>query len=187
MWLVVGLGNPGDEYADTRHNIGFRVIDTLAAGISASVKIKTTDYVFGKGFIGEQKVLLMKPLTFMNRSGIAVMGAIRKFDDIDNILVIHDDLDLDAGVIRIKKNGSSGGHNGIKSIIEFLNSKDFLRIKIGIGRPNRGAAEKYVLKRFSKQEKPLIDVVVEQAVDAVSLILNKGVSHAQNIFHQDKP
>ena len=185
MWLVVGLGNPGEEYADTRHNIGFRVIDTLAAGISVSVKIKTTNYVFGQGFIGEQKMLLMKPLTFMNRSGIAVMGALSKFEDIDNILIVHDDLDLDTGVIRIKKSGSSGGHNGIKSIIDVLNSKDFIRLKVGIGRPNRGPAEKYVLKKFNKQERPLIDEAVINAVDAVSVIVNKGVSHAQNIFHQD--
>ena len=185
MWLVAGLGNPGEEYADTRHNVGFWVIDTLAAEMSASVKIKTTNYVFGKGFIGEQKVLLMKPLTFMNRSGIAVMDAIRKFDDIENILIIHDDLDLDIGVIRIKKTGSSGGHNGIKSIIERLNSKDFLRLKVGIGRPNRGSAERYVLKKFNKQERPLIDEAVVNAVEAVSVIVNKGVAHAQNIFHQE--
>ncbi len=184
MWLVAGLGNPGDKYANTRHNAGFMVIDYLAAGSSISLKLKTTDYIFGRGFIGTQKVVLIKPLTFMNRSGIAVMQALRKFDEIDNILVIHDDLDLETGIVRIKKSGSSGGHNGINSIIDSLNSKDFLRMKIGIGRPGRGTAEKYVLKNFNKKELPVMEEAVEKAAEAVEVVLNKGVTQAQNIFHR---
>ena len=183
MWLVVGLGNPGDDYAKTRHNIGFMVIDALAARFAVSIRQKTTNFVYGRGFIEEQKAILIKPLTFMNRSGIAVWDAIRKYDDIDNVLVVHDDLDLDTGVIRIKKTGSSGGHNGIQSIIERLGSKDFIRLKIGIGRPERGSAEKYVLRRFSKQERPVIDEAIETAADAVQTILTQGVPSAQNTFH----
>jgi PTH1 family peptidyl-tRNA hydrolase len=183
MWLVVGLGNPGDDYAQTRHNVGFMVVDALAVRFSISIKQKTTNFVCGRGFIEEQKAILIKPLTFMNRSGIAVWDAIRKYDDIDNVFVVHDDLDLDTGVIRIKKTGSSGGHNGIQSIIERLGSKDFIRLKIGIGRPNRGIAEKYVLRRFNKQERPLIEEAIETAADAIQLILTKGVSSAQNTFH----
>jgi len=183
MWLVAGLGNPGDEYEKTRHNIGFMVIDTLAARLNIPLKQKSTNYIFGRGLIEEQKVILMKPLTFMNRSGIAVRDLIWKFDEIDNVLVIHDDLDLEPGVIRIRKTGSSGGHNGIKSIIDCLNSKEFIRLKIGIGRPEREAAERYVLKGFNKQERPLIEEAIETAADAVALILNKGVTYAQNAIH----
>ncbi len=185
MWLVVGLGNPGDDYADTRHNIGFMVIDVLSARFKISIRQKTTNFVYGRGFIEDQKAILIKPLTFMNRSGIAVWDAIRKYEEIDNILVVHDDLDLDTGVIRIKKTGSSGGHNGIQSIIERLGSNDFIRLKIGIGRPNRGPAEKYVLRPFNKQERPVMEEAVERAADAIPVILTKGVSHAQNVFHRD--
>jgi len=184
MWLVAGLGNPGEDYADTRHNIGFMVVDALAAGLSVGIKQKTSSFVYARGFIGERAAVLIKPLTFMNRSGIAVRDALGKFDDIDNILVVHDDLDLDAGVVRIKKNGSSGGHNGVQSIIEFLGTKDFIRLKIGIGRPERGAIEKYVLKGFNKQERPLMEEAVVIAAEAVHVILNKGVTHAQNVFHR---
>ncbi|MBI5666088.1 MAG: aminoacyl-tRNA hydrolase [Nitrospirae bacterium] len=183
MWLVAGLGNPGDDYADTRHNIGFMVIDALSARCSISIRQKAANFIYGRGFIGEQKALLIKPLTFMNRSGDAVWEAIRMNEDMDNILVVHDDLDLETGVIRIRKAGSSGGHNGVQSIIDRLGSQDFIRLKIGIGRPNRGPAEKYVLRRFNKQERPVIEEAVEIAADAIQEILAKGVASAQNKFH----
>jgi len=183
MWLVAGLGNPGDEYERTRHNTGFMVIDALAARYSISIRQKTTNFIFGKGLIEDRKAILVKPLTFMNRSGVAVREALFKFDEIENLLVVHDDLDLDTGVIRIKKTGSSGGHNGIQSIIDSLNSKDFLRIKIGIGRPTRISPERYVLRAFNKQEKTIIDEAVENAVDAVRFIITEGIAHAQSRFH----
>ncbi len=183
MWLVAGLGNPGDEYSDTRHNIGFAVIDALADRYSISLKQKTSSYKFGRGFIEDKKAVLIKPLTFMNRSGIAVRDALFKNDEIENLIIIHDDLDLEPGVVRIKEKGSSGGHNGIQSIIDFLNSKDFIRIKIGIGRSQRMYPEKYVLRPFNKKEKPLIKEAVEAAADAVQEILARGVSSAQNKFH----
>lgn len=186
MWLVVGLGNPGDDYADTRHNIGFMVIDTLAARLSIPLKKKASTYMYGKGFIGEHKVILIKPFTYMNRSGIAVWDAIRTYDEIDNVLVVHDDLDLETGVIRIRTTGSSGGHNGIQSIIDSLGSKDFIRLKIGIGSPKRGDAEKFVLKRFNRQERPVIEEAIERGADAIKEILTKGVSSAQNIFHNQQ-
>ncbi len=183
MWLVAGLGNPGNDYAKTRHNIGFMVIDALAAGSSISIKQKRANYLFGRGVIGEQKAILIKPLTFMNRSGIAVRDAVRRYD-IDSILVVHDDIDLPTGVIRIRKSGSSGGHNGIESIINTLGTRDFIRVKIGIGRSDRIPPEKYVLRAFNKQEQTLIKEAVEKAADAVTVILNKGVSFAQNRFHR---
>ena len=184
MWLVAGLGNPGDEYADTRHNIGFAVIDALASRCSISLKQKTSNYIFGRGFIEDQKVILVKPLTFMNRSGIAVRDVLYKNEEIDNLIIIHDDLDLEPGVVRIREKGSSGGHNGIQSIIDFLNSKDFIRLKIGIGRSEKIYPEKYVLRPFNKKERPLIEEAVVRSVDAVTDILSKGVSYSQNFHHK---
>ena len=183
MWLVAGLGNPGDDYAKTRHNIGFMVIDALAAGSSIPVRQKTADYLFGRGVIGEQETILIKPLTFMNRSGIAVKDAAGRYDT-DGIIVVHDDIDLPPGVIRIRRSGSSGGHNGIESIINALGTRDFIRVKIGIGRPDRIPPEKYVLRPFSRHELPLMEEAVERAAEAVTVILNKGVSYAQNMFHR---
>lgn len=183
MWLVAGLGNPGDEYADTRHNIGFMVVDLLSARWSIAIRQKTSNFICGRGFIREQKALLIKPLTFMNRSGNAVWEALRMHEEIENILVVHDDLDLETGVIRIKTAGSSGGHNGVQSIIDRLGSQDFIRLKIGIGRPSRGPAEKYVLHRFNKQERPVMEEAVARAADAVQEVLASGVTCAQNMFH----
>lgn len=183
MWLIAGLGNPGDEYADTRHNAGFMVIDRLAARHSIPLRQKTDSYLFGRGFIEDRKVILIKPFTFMNRSGDAVMAAIRKNEDLEGILVVHDDLDLEPGTVRIRKSGSSGGHNGIQSIIDRLGSRDFPRVKVGIGRPERMPVERYVLKPFAKKEMPLIDEALETAADAVVDIIDKGISYAQNKYH----
>ena len=186
MWIVAGLGNPGDDYANTRHNVGFMVIDALAGKYSIPLRQKTSNYIYGRGFIGEQKAILIKPLTFMNRSGIAVREALWKYADLDNLIVVHDDLDLETGMVRIRKTGSSGGHNGIKSIIDCLNSKDFTRLKIGIGRSKseRESAERYVLRRFNKRERAIIEDAVVRAVDAIAVILNRGVPEAQNTFHR---
>lgn len=183
MWLVAGLGNPGDEYERTRHNVGFMVIDAIAAIFSISIKQKTANFQFGRGFIEDQKAILVKPLTFMNRSGVAVREALFKFDEIENLLVVHDDLDLDTGVIRVRKTGSSGGHNGIQSIIDCLNSKDFVRLKIGISRSDRIPPERYVLRAFNKQEEPVINEAVKNAVDAIRVIISEGIAPAQRLFH----
>ena len=186
MWLVAGLGNPGDEYEKTRHNIGFMVIDALAASCSLPLKGRAKNYIYARGFVKEQDALLIKPLTFMNRSGIAVAEALRRQGDIDNILVVHDDIDLDTGTIKIRKAGSSGGHKGVASIIETLGTHDFVRIKIGIGRPDRIPVEQYVLKNFTKRERTPIAESIVKAAEAVSIIMNRGVTHAQNIFHRVK-
>ncbi len=183
MWLVAGLGNPGDAYAKTRHNIGFMVIDALSVKSSIPVKHKTANYLFGRGVIGEQEAILIKPLTFMNRSGIAVKEAAGRYDT-DGILVVHDDMDLPAGVVRIRKSGSSGGHNGIESIINALGTRDFIRVKVGIGRPDRTPPEKYVLRPLSRQELTVMEEAVEKAAEAVTVALNRGVSCAQNMFHR---
>jgi len=186
MWLVVGLGNPGDIYAGTRHNIGFMVIDTLARGYSLSLKNRAKNYIYGRGFIREQEALLIKPLTFMNRSGMAVVEALKRHEDIDNILVVCDDIDLETGTIRIKKSGSSGGHKGVQSIIEMLGANDFGRVKIGIGRPDRVPVEHYVLKNFTGRDKKIIEESIMEAAEAITVIMHKGISHAQNIYHKAK-
>ena len=185
MWLIVGLGNPGKTYAKTRHNLGFMVIDELSSKFSISVKNKSKNFLSGSGCISGKEVVLIKPLTFMNKSGIAVRDAMRKYEDIDDILIVHDDLDLDTGVLRIRKNGSAGGHKGIESIIEVTGTKDFLRLKIGISRNNRIPAEEYVLGPFDMQEKSVIKEAIEKAVEALVMILDKGVSSAQNKFHRE--
>ncbi len=185
MWIIIGLGNPGKAYINTRHNLGFMVIDALSSKFSAPLTNKSKNFVYSPAHINSTDVILMKPLTFMNRSGIAVREALKKYRETDGFIVIHDDLDLSTGVIRIRKSGSAGGHNGIESIINHINSKDFLRLKIGIGRSVRIPAEDYVLRNFSRLQKPAIKNAVEKAVDAIATILDKGVSTAQNRFHRD--
>jgi len=185
MWLIVGLGNPGNKYAKTRHNLGFMVIDSLSSKLDISLKNKSKNFTYGKGCVDEHNLILTKPVTFMNRSGIAVRDACKKFSRIENMMVIHDDIDLDIGKIRIKENGSAGGHRGIESIIELTGTKDFLRLKIGIGRSFRIPPEDYVLMPFTKKEQSAIKISIENAVDAVEMIVNKDISHAQNTFHRD--
>ncbi len=183
MWLIVGLGNPGRAYSKTRHNLGFMVIDALSLKFSIPLENELKNFIYGRGYIKDKDVILTKPLTFMNRSGFAVKAILGKHMNIDNILVIHDDIDLNTGVLKVKKNGSAGGHKGIESVIDILGTKDFLRIKLGIGRPERVSAEGYVLSPFSEDEKPLIGEVIEKAVNTIAVILDKGVSYAQNKFH----
>jgi len=184
MWLVAGLGNPGDVYADTRHNIGFSVVDALSDALSIRIKYRRHSYLYGKGVISKQEAILIKPLTFMNRSGIAIRDVLNRYENIAGVLVIHDDIDLEPGVIRIKKSGSSGGHKGVESIIEMLGTKDFIRLRIGVGRSDRISVEEYVLRNFLRREKPVIEEAVAKAVEAIQIIINKGVSYAQNIYHK---
>jgi len=183
MWLIAGLGNPGEEYKWTRHNIGFIIIDEVSRRFNISLRHKTKTYIYGRGKIGERDVILLKPLTFMNRSGLAIRDAFERFKDREALLVIHDDLDLELGVIKIKKGGSSGGHHGVESVIHILGDADFIRLKIGIGRSQIIPPERYVLSPFTKTEMPVVERAIERAVSAVSTIVNRGVSHAQNVFN----
>ncbi|MBI5675231.1 MAG: aminoacyl-tRNA hydrolase [Nitrospirae bacterium] len=185
MWLVVGLGNPGEAYVTTRHNIGFMVINALSDRFSIPLKQKRRNFEYGRGFMEEKEVLLIKPLTFMNRSGMAVREALKGHEDTGNLIVIHDELDLEPGIIRIKKSGSSGGHRGVESIIEMLGTKDFLRLRVGIGRSKRLPPEVYVLTRFPKADAKMVKESVDTAVNAVIAVISKGLSSAQNEFHRD--
>ena len=156
MKLIVGLGNPGKEYINTRHNVGFYYLDNFANKYNLSYKEKFNgEYIKTK--INGEDIILLKPLTYMNLSGESVIKFVNYFKiNKEDILVIHDDLDLEVGSIKLKENSSSGGHNGIKSIIELLNTKDFKRLKIGIGKNNLFDTKDYVLGKFSEEEKNIL-------------------------------
>lgn len=171
MKIIVGLGNPGSEYAHTRHNIGFEVIDQLAAQYHIALSRNKFNALFGKGAIGGEDVLLVKPLTYMNASGEAVGLLIRYYKlPIDDLLVIHDDLDLPVGKIRLRQKGSAGGHNGVKSLIQLLNTQNFDRIKVGIGHPegSHQAVIHYVLNGFPGEEGVLIGAAIDRASEAAA-------------------
>lgn len=184
MWIVTGLGNPGSRYLKTRHNIGFMVIDLLSETLNIPLADKET-YMFGRGNAEGKGVVLLKPLVFMNKSGIAVKKVLRKFNtDPEHLIVIHDDLDLGSGILKIRKNGSSGGHKGIDSIIQETGSREFIRVKLGIGRDNSVPVEKYVLSTFKPFEKEDIRNVIIQAVDVVRAIIRDDVAKAMNRYNR---
>jgi PTH1 family peptidyl-tRNA hydrolase len=184
LWAVVGLGNPGRKYQRTRHNIGFMVLEQIALAHGFKPTEKKL-YISAKGSIGEQDVLLMEPLTFMNLSGLAVRDILRRHPlSPENLIVIHDDLDMATGKLKIKVGGSSGGHNGIDSIIENIGSEDFIRVKIGIGRDMEIPAEKFVLSKFKRDELKAVKQAVEDASDAVLCIIQEGTTQAMNRFNR---
>ena len=184
--LVVGLGNPGPEYAATRHNIGFHVVDLLAtrAGGGRFSRHRTNADVLETRLAGRRAVLA-KPRTYVNLSGGPVAGLARYFSvPVTDIVVVHDELDLGFGVVRLKRGGGEGGHNGLRSISQSLGSKEYLRVRLGIGRPpGRQDPADYVLKRFSATEAKELDLAVDLAADAAEALLAEGLELAQNRFH----
>lgn len=188
MLIIVGLGNPGNKYSKTRHNIGFRVIEQLSKTYSIPLDEKDT-FVIGKGALEGQEAVLLKPLTFMNRSGLAVKKVLKKFyvpqeELAVRLLVIHDDLDVMTGALKIRKDGSSGGHKGVESIIQETGTRNFMRIKIGIGRESGVPVDEYVLGNFRPDEKNLIEDAIILACDAVAVITTKGIEKAMNTFNR---
>ena len=167
MKLIVGLGNPGDKYQGTRHNVGFDVIDALARqeGLKLTDQKFRVDYTIWR--VGDEKVLLVKPYTFMNLSGEAVLPLMSYYNiSPDELVVVYDDLDLEPGKLRLRQSGSAGGHNGVKSIIEMLGTQDFKRVKIGIGRPQYGRkVVDHVLQRFDTDDRALIEQKIDQTTD----------------------
>jgi peptidyl-tRNA hydrolase, PTH1 family len=183
MWVIAGLGNPGRRYFRTRHNVGFMVIEEVACQSKIDFKDRK-GYRIGRGSIGEYDILLVEPLLFMNMSGPVIKDILRKFNvQPENLIVIHDDLDMETGKIKIKRRGSSGGHKGIESIIQSLSSKDFVRLKVGIGREEAVPPEDYVLSKFRRNEIPLIKDAIQKAADAVHSIVSEGVDTAMNRFN----
>ena len=184
MKLIIGLGNPGKEYEDTRHNIGFVVVDELAERLSISFKKRSSVALIAKGEIEGRPVVLVKPQTFMNLSGGAVRMLIDYFKlAASDIIVVHDDLDIDFGRIKVKTRGGAGGHNGVTSIIDSLKTDAFLRVRAGISRPDKDAVD-YVLESFSKHERKSSGKLVDKAISAVECIVTKGVSEAMSKFNQ---
>lgn len=184
MWIIAGLGNPGTKYLKTRHNVGFTVIDLLSDDLNIPLVEKEL-FMYGRGEAEGNAIVLLKPLTFMNRSGIAVKKILKKFNSSpEKLLVVHDDLDLEAGALKIRKNGSSGGHKGIESIIQEISSREFVRVKLGIGRDNSVPVEKYVLSSFKPFEKERLRDVIIKAEDVVKVIIRDGVEKAMNKFNR---
>lgn len=187
MFIIVGLGNPTSEYAGTRHNVGFDVIDAIADKYNISVTERKNRAFCGKGIIAGQKVILAKPQTYMNLSGESVRGLVDfyKIDVETELLVIFDDVSLDVGQLRIRRKGSAGGHNGIKNMIQHLGTDGFARIKVGVGeKPKDYDLADYVLGHFSKAEKEVMADGYKRAVEAVELLVQGNVEEAMNIFNK---
>jgi peptidyl-tRNA hydrolase, PTH1 family len=183
--LVVGLGNPGPDYAETRHNIGVRVVDLLAARAGGRFGKHRTNADVLEARLAGRRVVLAKPRTYMNVSGGPVAGLLRYFSvPVEDLVVVHDDLDLGFGVVRLKRGGGEGGHNGLRSISTSLGTRDYLRVRFGIGRPpGRQDPADFVLKRFTGAESKELDLAVDLAADAAEALLGEGLEPAQNRFH----
>lgn len=188
MYYIVGLGNPGIQYENTRHNAGFITIDYLARKYSIDVRKIKFKSLIGQGVISGHKVMLVKPQTYMNNSGEAIREIYKYFDfEHDKLIVIYDDIDIDFGSIRIRKKGSAGTHNGMKSIIYNLEFDDFPRIKVAVGKkPSYMDLANFVLSGFSKQEVKIIEEEVKLASDAIEMILEEGIEKTMSIFNSKR-
>jgi len=185
MFLIAGLGNPGKEYENTRHNVGFLTIDKIAEDVGVKITKKGFQGLYNLGQFEESKILLLKPQTYMNNCGNALREA-REFYkiDTDKIIVIHDEMDLPLERIKLKKDGGSAGHNGIKSIIPNIGSDNFARVRIGVGKPyDKNNVIKHVLSGFSKEERQQLPEVIESARDSVFAIIINGIEKAMNEFN----
>src|SRR2546423_8798804 len=185
MFLIVGLGNPGTEYARTRHNLGFRLVDTLAAAAAVNIRRSECQSFVGSGLIENKRVKWAKPQTFMNLSGDAVSCLISKPElDAPILIVISDDLALPFGAIRLRQRGSAGGHNGLKSIIGALGTNEFIRLRIGI-QPEHplSDAKKFVLSELSREEKRALDEILERGAQASRSVLRDGIAKAMSLFN----
>lgn len=187
-WLVVGLGNPGKEYAGNRHNVGFMVADLLASRVGAKFgrsKRAHAEMAEGRLGFGGPKLVLVKPLTYMNLSGAPVVSLAQFFKvPVSNVIAVHDELDVPFGQVRAKRGGGEGGHNGLRSMSKSLSSKEYARVRFGIGRPpGRQDPADYVLSDFSGVERKELDFLVDRAADVVEAIVLEGVEWAQNKYH----
>ncbi len=187
FFIIVGLGNPGRKYDGTRHNVGFDVIDELVDKFRIGGPEKFGKSMIGKGRIGDRKVILVKPMTYMNLSGEAVQEIVHyfKIDPAQDLVIISDDIDLEVGRLRIRKKGSAGGHNGLKNIVQHLGSGDFARIRVGVGgKPNADfALMDYVLGHFAGDDKKVMEEAVSRAAEAVACMVTDGVDLAMNRYN----
>jgi PTH1 family peptidyl-tRNA hydrolase len=185
-WLIVGLGNPGKEFARTRHNVGEEVVTELARRRGDTLKGGRNNALVAESRIGDERCVLAFPLTYVNESGLAVRALARRFriDDPEHIVIVHDELDLPPTTVRVKAGGGLAGHNGLRSVAGHLGTNDFLRVRIGVGKPvskERGAD--HVLSRLPKRQRELFEVAVQEAADAVESIVLDGVAKAMNTYN----
>ncbi len=186
MYIIVGLGNPGGKYEDTRHNVGFKVIDILADQLNIDVSKKKFKALLGEGSVHGDRVVLIKPDTYMNLSGESVIQAINWHKiPLTNLIIIYDDIDLPVGKLRIRTRGRAGTHNGMRSVIQHIQTEDFPRVRIGIGKPPIKEFEiaDYVLSRFLPDERPEIESSLKNAAEAVKVIIQEGIGAAMNRFN----
>ncbi|WP_078543203.1 aminoacyl-tRNA hydrolase [Litchfieldia alkalitelluris] len=185
MKLIVGLGNPGKQYEETRHNVGFKVIDELSDRLNIPIDQSKHKGIYGIGTISGSKVLLLKPLTYMNLSGESIRAVMDYYDiQVEDVLVIYDELDIPTGKIRLRQKGSAGGHNGIKSTIAHIGTQEFKRIRIGIDRPQNGMrVPDYVLGRFFKEESELIKEAIDRSASACEKWLDTPFLQVMNEFN----
>ncbi|MFQ5900651.1 MAG: aminoacyl-tRNA hydrolase [Thermodesulfobacteriota bacterium] len=187
MKLIAGLGNPGRRYSNTRHNIGFMLVDLIADTHNISLKQRGFDAVWGRGKILFEDAILVKPQTFMNRSGFSLKGFVKHFNlSLEDLLIVYDDVDLPFEKLRIKTGGGAGGHKGIVSVIEVLGDNSFPRMRLGIGRPEYDDVVRYVLSPFTAQEKVSLKSFLERAKAAFEVILKDDIKEAMNEFNSVK-
>lgn len=185
MYLIVGLGNPGLCYKKTRHNAGFQALDALAEKLDVRIRTKGFSALYGEGHIGSERVILCKPQTYMNLSGDAVQSLLHFYKlEPERLIVLYDDIDLPLGSMRIRANGSAGSHNGMRSVIACVNSENFPRIRIGVGKDDSLLLRDYVLKRPSKEEQKTLDEVFQNAADAAVLIASGNIAEAQSKYNK---
>ena len=185
MYLIVGLGNPEEDYSNTRHNMGFDVINEISKEFNIQVTKSKFNALYGMGEIYGKKVILVKPQTYMNLSGESIIQ-FKKYYKISNknIIVAYDDIDLSLGDIRLKPKGGPGTHNGMKSVVENLNTEDFTRVRVGIGKPeNKEDMINYVIGKVSKREKEILDISIQKAKQSIIEILENGIDIAMNKFN----
>lgn len=184
MYLVVGLGNPENDYANTRHNMGFNVINKLAEKYEVNVNRNKFKALYGIGTVNGEKIMFLKPQTFMNLSGESVVEVVNYYKiSLDKVLLIYDDMDIEPGKIRIRKSGSPGSHNGIKSVTHCLNSQNFPRVRVGIGKPADNNFMEYVIGAIDEEDRSILQDGVDKATNAVCAILEHGIDFAMNKFN----